>query len=98
MLKKSYTKTGRSCRVTFKLKPEVEAASAALLGEFNSWDKTANPMKKRKNGSFSLTITLPADQEYRFRYLLDGELWANDADADSQVENRFGTNDSVVTV
>lgn len=98
MLKKSYTKTGRSCRVTFKLNPEVKAVSASLLGEFNSWDEKVNPMKKLKDGSFSATVSLEAGHEYRFRYLLDGEQWVNDPEADSLVLNRFGSNDCVVAV
>ena len=98
MLKKSYTKTRRSCRVTFKLTPEVEADSAALLGEFNSWDEASHPMKKLKDGSFSATLSLRTGHDYRFRYLLDGEQWVNDPAPDSEVGNRFGTTDSVVTV
>jgi 1,4-alpha-glucan branching enzyme len=98
MLKKTYTKTRRSCRVTFKLNPEAEAGSVALLGEFNSWDETSHPMKKLKDGSFSATVSLPAGHDYRFRYLLDGEQWVNEPEADSVIENRFGSTDSVVTV
>jgi len=98
MLKKSYTKTGRSCRVTFKLNPEAEAEAASLLGEFNSWDETSNPMKRLKDGSFSATVSLEAGNEYRFRYLLDGEQWVNDPEADSLVMNRFGSTDCVVAV
>lgn len=96
MLKKSYTKTKKSCRVTFKLSEEAENAS--LLGEFNSWDKEAHPMKKLKDGSFSVTVSLDAGNEYRFRYLLDGEEWTNDDAPDAVVVNRFGGQDCVVTV
>jgi len=98
MLKKSYNKTGRSCRVTFKLNPEVEAASAALLGEFNAWDESTTPMKRLKDGSFSATVSLEAGSEYRFRYLLDGQQWVNDPEPDSVVTNRFGSTDCVVAV
>jgi len=77
MIKKTYSKTGRSCRVTFELPPEVNAETAYLCGEFNEWDETADPMKRRKDGRFSLTISLKPGQEYRFRYLLDGERWQN---------------------
>jgi 1,4-alpha-glucan branching enzyme len=98
MIKKSYTKTGRSCRVTFKLHPEVEAEKVALLGEFNAWDEKSHPMKKRKDGSYSVTLSLDAGQDYRFRYLLDGEQWANDDQPDRLVPNRFGGSDCVVAV
>ena len=98
MLKKSYTKTGRSCRVTFKVTPEIETQEAALLGEFNEWQPEVHPMKKRKDGSFSVTISLDAGQDYRFRYLLDQNTWINDEAPDQTVLNRFGGQDCVVAV
>jgi 1,4-alpha-glucan branching enzyme len=98
MLDKAYTKTGRSCRVTFELPAEIEAQSAALCGEFNNWDPSAYPMKKRKDGRFSLTISLKPGSDYRFRYFLDGQRWENDPQADAYVANGYGSNDSVVTV
>ena len=98
MLKKSYSKTGGSCRVTFKLPAEVEAETAVLCGEFNEWSPEANPMKKLKDGSFSATVSLDAGRSYRFRYLLDGERWENDWEADAYVPNQHGADDSLVEV
>ena len=98
MLRKSYTKTGNSCRVTFKLPADVVAGSAAVIGEFNGWDPEANPMKKLKDGSFSATVSLPAGESYRFRYLLDGERWENDWEADGYAPNQYGSEDSIVAL
>ena len=98
MLKKTYTKTGTTCRVTFKVPAEIEAERIALLGEFNEWDAERHLMKKLKDGSHSLTISLQAGQDYRFRYLLDGERWQNDESPDRLVPNGFGTRDCLVTV
>ena len=97
-MKKSYTETGRSCRVTFELPSQVNAQTVALCGEFNQWDPTKHPMKRRKDGSFSLAVALKPGNEYRYRYLLDGEAWENDWAADRYVPNTFGTEDSVVVV
>jgi 1,4-alpha-glucan branching enzyme len=97
-MKKTYSKTGRSCRVTFEIPSELNAQEAALCGEFNDWDPQKHRMKRRKDGSFSVTISLKPDQKYRFRYLLDGERWENDWAADDYVPNDFGTQDSVVSV
>lgn len=99
MLKKTYkeTATGRSCQVTFTLPHHVSAERAHLLGEFNDWDPTINPMKRLKNGNFSVTVTL-APGYYRFRYLLDGERWENDWEADGYMPNEYGSEDSVVEV
>ena len=98
MIKKTYPKAGRSCRVTFELPPEVNAETAYLCGEFNEWDETAHPMKRRRDGSHTLTVSLKPGQEYRFRYLLDGGRWENDWDADAYVPSHFGSEDSVVKV
>lgn len=98
MIKKTYTKAGSSCRVTFTVPPEMNAQTAYLCGDFNQWDRTSHPMKHRKDGSFSLTLSLKPGQQYCFRYLLDGERWENDATADAQTPNPFGSVDSVVQV
>jgi len=97
-MKKSYTKTGRSCQVTFGLPAQVHARTAAVCGEFNDWDAGQHPMKRRKDGSFTLTVSLKPGNEYRFRYLVDDERWENDWDADKYVPNEFGTEDSVVVI
>lgn len=97
MLKKNYSKTGTSCRVTFKV-TDVEADKISVLGDWNDWTPESDTLTKRKDGSFSATISLDAGREYRFRYLLDGKEWENDEEADSFVPNRFGTADCVLAV
>lgn len=98
MLKKNYTKTKKSCRVTFKYTNEEQAESAVLAGEFNDWSLTATPMKRLKNGSFSVTVSLKSGYSYRFRYVLDGNVWVNDPEADSYAPNEYGEENSVVSV
>jgi 1,4-alpha-glucan branching enzyme len=96
MLRKNYSKTGASCRVTFDLPPGVNAEAASLCGEFNDWSPTAHPMGHRKDGRFSTTISLQVGETYRFRYLLDGERWENDWGADGYMPNPFGDEDSLI--
>jgi 1,4-alpha-glucan branching enzyme len=55
-------------------------------------------MKRRKDGSFTLTLSLQAGREYRYRYLLDGERWENDWAADGYTPNPFGSDDSLVRI
>ena len=98
MIRKTYTKTGRSCRVTFELPAEIGAETAILCGEFNEWNETAKPMKQAKDGSFTQTVSLKPGQSYRFRYLLDGKRWENDWEADDYLLNPFGGDDSLVQV
>jgi len=98
MLRKYYSKTGSSCRVTFDVSPAENTSTVTLCGEFNEWSPDATPMKQRKDGKFSVTISLQAGRSYRFKYLLDGKEWVNDSEADGFEQNQFGTDDSLVTV
>jgi 1,4-alpha-glucan branching enzyme len=97
-MKKTYSKTGTTCRVTFEVPSEVEAELVALCGDFNNWDSASHLLKQRKDGRFTLTVSLEAGQSYRYRYLLDGEQWENDWNADAYQPNEFGTEDSILTV
>jgi 1,4-alpha-glucan branching enzyme len=72
--------------------------TVALCGEFNDWNPTTHRMTHRKDGSFSLTLSLPSGQQYRYRYLLNGERWENDPAADGYASNPYGSDDSLVDV
>ena len=96
MVKKTTLKGGRYCRVTFSVTCEELVDVVRLMGEFNGWDQEAHPLQRRKGGAFSTSLTLAAGREYRFRYLLNGEDWRNDENADAYLPNPFGSEDSVV--
>ncbi len=96
-MKKTYSKTKKSCRVTFRLPAEIKGEDIALCGEFNNWNETTHMLKRRKDGSFSTTVSLKPG-EYRFRYLIDGKNWENDWVADAYVPNAFGAEDSIVKI
>lgn len=101
MIKKRYLKTKPECKVYFKL-PKKETGNAdkvSLVGDFNDWDPEANPMKKLSNGDFSLTINLTKDQDYQFKYYVDGSEWINDEDADKLAPTPFpDTKNSVLSI
>ncbi len=99
-MKKKYLKSGTVCKVTFTIPKEVAgiAKYASVVGEFNNWNIDATPMKKLKKGEFKATLNLESGKEYKFRYLINGETWENDWNADKYVNNIYGTDDSVVIV
>ena len=84
-IKKQFLKTKPECKVTFSVSAEEagDAFSVALLCDYNEWDPARTMMKKQKNGSFSVSLTLPTGGECKFRYLVDGVRWINDSEADS---------------
>jgi 1,4-alpha-glucan branching enzyme len=96
MLRKTYSKTGRMCRVTFVLPADVGAETVVLCGDFNNWDRTAHTLTRRKDGRFSLTLSLTTGRQYHYRYLLDGRRWENDWEADGYSPNPFGSEDSLL--
>ncbi|MCB0839835.1 MAG: isoamylase early set domain-containing protein [Bacteroidetes bacterium] len=98
---KKFLKSKPVVKVTFKVDKEAvsTAESVHVVGEFNEWNKEATPMKPMKNGSFSTTVELTKDQEYQFRYLIDGKSWKNDEEADKLVQSPFAdAKNSVVVV
>lgn len=94
---KKYLKSRPTCQVTFTL-PAPHADKVCLVGEFNNWVHDAHPMKKQKNGHFSLTLELEKGRAYRYRYFVDGLQYENDHCADWYDPNPFGGDDSVVNV
>ena len=100
-LKKKYLKSKPVCKVTFELPKEAapEAKEVYLVGEFNNWDTQATPLTKRKTGVFNTIVDLEIDQEYAFRYLIDGTEWENDWAADKYVPSTIpGVENSVASV
>jgi len=84
--------------VTFTLPAEVVATTVALSGDFNGWSTEDIWLKRGDDGTWRVTIALEPGRSYRYRYLLDGERWENDWQADRYVQNPYGSADSVVVV
>jgi 1,4-alpha-glucan branching enzyme len=97
LVKKSL-KTRPVCKVTFTLPPPMsaEAKTVALVGDFNDWSKETLYLKGKADGSFSVTLDLPTDQSFQFRYLIDGSRWENDDQADAYTPTPFGNDTNSV--
>ena len=98
MLDKNYLKTRNVCKVTFSLPAAVQGENVFLVGDFNEWSETTTPMKRQKDGSFTVTLELEKGKEYQFRYLVNGSEWHNDWQADRYVPNPFSGDNSVVVI
>lgn len=97
MLKKTPLANQQKIKVAFEMPGDIDVQTMMLVGDFNGWDKTATPMKKRKkDGVFAASLTLKAGQSYQFRYWIDDSRWENDWAADDYVPNGFGEDNSVV--
>ena len=99
-LKKAYSADAKKCKVTFIVEKEAThgAETVSLAGDFNSWSSTETPLKKAKDGSFSVTVELEAGKEYQYRYLMDSKRWENDWKADKYIPAPFSNTDNSVVI
>ena len=49
-----------------------EARSVSVVGDFNQWDSSANPLKRRIDGGWSALVELPHGH-HRYQFLVDGQ-------------------------
>lgn len=101
MLHKTYTKNKKSCVVRFVLTASAAgpAKSVYLVGDFNNWNRSEMPLERGEDGSWTGSLKLEAGREYQFRYLIDGERWENDWNADKYLPTPYGdAENSVVLV
>ena len=100
MLKKQYSKSKPTCKVTFTLPKEAVkgAKSVKVLGEFNNWNPALGVPMKSSGSEFKTVIELPTGRDYQFRYFADNGVWENDWAADSYVEVPFDVCNSVVSL
>lgn len=94
MLSKRFFKTKDETEVTFEFQHQ-DASDVQIVAEFTDWQPV--PMKlNKKERVFKFKQRLPIDKQFHFRYLIDGEIWENDHQADAYIPNTFGTDNSVV--
>ncbi len=99
-IEKKYFKTKPVCKVKFVAPKELveKAKKIYLAAEFNGWQFIDTELKKQKDGNYATSIELEPG-EYAFRYVLDGECWENDFEADKYVPSGvLGVENSVVVV
>ena len=84
-------------KVTFSLGLDQAPGNLSVLGDFNDWDPLAHPLKKRSNGTRSVTVELPAG-EYHFKYLADDGAWFCDPDVADMGSNEYDEINSVFSI
>ena len=87
--------TSRAATLQFVL-VAPQAASVALVGDFNDWDPARSPMQTA-HGIWATALRL-APGRYRYAFLVNGVEWRADPGAPVAKDDEFGTPSSVVTV
>lgn len=96
MLRKETDKKSGKTKLTFQLSSDHPHAASSVVGDFNGWDPTANPLRKRSNGMFSTSVLVEPGKRYAFRYVYDGTAFFNEGDADAYEAGGFGAENGVV--
>jgi len=82
----------KKATVTFTTPSRQDSSQAILTGEWDNWEVWV--MKKNKDGTFSVKVSIELGKSYQFGYSIDGR-WNTDADLPS-VASPFGTSNSVL--
>jgi hypothetical protein len=72
---------GPKTRVTFCLPADEPPGFVSVVGTFNDWTPGRHQLLPRRNGTRTVSVTLPPG-EHRFRYLATGGVWFDDHTAD----------------
>ena len=101
MIKKTYVKSRKTCKLTFKVPPDqlpedIDVRSVSLVGNFNDWDPEATPMEQLKSGAYKAAVDVEPGSVVEFRYMANGEHFFNAWDADDYSRNQFGEDNCIV--
>jgi 1,4-alpha-glucan branching enzyme len=74
----------------------ADATAVAVVGDFNQWNTTANPMAKDAAGSWTVMIPLKSGK-YQYKFLVDGN-WIEDPANPEKADDGFGGKNSIKIV
>ncbi|TQK42689.1 putative carbohydrate-binding protein with CBM48 [Streptomyces sp. SLBN-118] len=85
MLERSRRKN--DTEITFVIPADQPCGQVSVVGDFNDWQPGAHPLVAREDGTLAVTLNLPTEQRYGFRYLAAGDYWFDDEHADAHDGN-----------
>jgi|SRR5579859_1630160 len=97
MIKKLFFSS--KCRVEFSLPAGItqDEDTVHLVGDFNQWDTKATTLKPTWDHRFTVSLDLPLDRKYQYRYLINGHRWYVEPDADGYARNPFLRTNALVS-
>lgn len=78
-------------KLTFVLPAAEPAGKVSVVGDFNDWTPGVHELKKRSNGTRSVTVPVQTGSTVKFRYLGENGVWFDDADVEVSHEGGFVT-------
>ncbi len=83
--------------VRFRFPARRDVERVAVAGDFNAWDSGADPLERRRDGSWQVTLELTPGF-YAYKFVLDGERWEPDPAARQSRPDGHGGQNSVLAV
>ncbi len=74
-----------------------EADTVAVAGDFNEWNSEGDRLHEVVAGQWAGVVHLPAPGRYRYKFVLNGDKWINDAQNPAQDPDGFGGQNSILT-
>jgi 1,4-alpha-glucan branching enzyme len=96
VIKQAPVKDSDQIKVSFVIPAERIAGKVSVVGDFNDWDPAVHPLRKRANGTRSVSVSLPVGGRYAFRYVTEDGRWHDDESASTFEPNGFGGNNAVL--
>lgn len=86
--------------IFFNYSPEenYKPKEVAVVGDFNNWDRKKGIMEFNENNKMWFKKVLLKPGTYRYKFLIDTNLWVIDKKAKNFVDDGFGGQCSVITV
>ncbi|MDX1614860.1 MAG: isoamylase early set domain-containing protein [Candidatus Promineifilaceae bacterium] len=82
-----------------ELPEDGPVASLVVVGDFNDWDAAATPLRyNATKEAYQAAVKLEPDQVYQYRYLLNGQRWFNDPQANHYVRGQLGELYSILVI
>ncbi len=72
------------------------ASRVSLAGDWNGWRPGELKLKEGQNGIWEITVPLRAGAIYTYDFLIDGQQWVPDPHSESQIDDGFGGQNSVL--
>jgi serine protease AprX len=74
------------------------AESVSLAGDFNSWNRAANPLTQEESGLWSTKIDGPEAGRYGYKFVVDGQRWLEDPNNGMKTPDNYGGLNSVLVI
>ncbi len=74
------------------------AVSVAVAGDFNDWDAQATPLRDPDGDGIWTGLIALRPGMHKYMFVVDGEKWVTDPEAERYVDDGFGMRNAVIAV